>query len=82
MLGNRRPLLARCRFRPVRVMAVFQVEAPRVSDLRLPLPILLGHGDQTPLLERAGGESELWAVRRDGVGSFPDAGEECELPVI
>jgi poly(3-hydroxybutyrate) depolymerase len=63
-------------------MAVFQVEASRVSDLRLPFPILLGHGDQAPLLERAGGESELGAVRRDGVGSVPDAGEECELPVV
>lgn len=31
---------------------------------------------------RAGGESELGAVRRDGVGSVLDAGEECELPVI
>jgi poly(3-hydroxybutyrate) depolymerase len=63
-------------------MAVFQVEASRVSDLRLPFPILLGHGDQAPLLERAGGESELGGVRRDGVGSVPDAGEECELPVV
>lgn len=63
-------------------MAVLQVEVARVSDLRLPLPALLGHGDQVPLLEPAGGKSELGAVRRDGVGSTPDAGEERELPVI
>jgi poly(3-hydroxybutyrate) depolymerase len=63
-------------------MAVLKVEASRVTDLRLPFPTLLGHGDQAPLLERAGGESELGVVRRDGVGSVADAGEECELPVI
>ncbi|OIK28064.1 hypothetical protein VT52_008735 [Streptomyces malaysiense] len=64
------------------MMVVFQVEVPRVSDLRLPLPVLLGHGDQVPLLERAGGESELGALRRDWVGTVPDTGEECELPVV
>lgn len=69
-------------FRPVRMMAVLQVETSRVSDLRLPLPTLLGHGDQAPLLERAGGKRELGTVRRDGVGPVPDAGEERELPVV
>ena len=81
-LRNPRTPPTRSRFRPVRVMAVLLVETSRVSDLRLPLPTLLGHGDQAPLLERAGGKRELGAVRRDGVGSVPDAGEECELPVV
>jgi hypothetical protein len=82
LVGTRRPLLALSWFRPVRVMAMLQVEASRVSDLRLQLPTLLGHGDQAPLLERAGGKSELGAVRSDGVGSVLDVGEECELPVV
>ncbi|MEU9875251.1 hypothetical protein [Streptomyces phaeochromogenes] len=63
-------------------MPVFQIEAPGVSDLRLPLPMLLGHDDQAPLFQCAGGKSELGTVRRDGVGSVPDAGEERQLPVI
>lgn len=83
-LGFRRRCasLAWSQLRTIGMMPVLQVEAPRVSDLRLPPPLLPGHGHQAPVPERASRDGELGAVRRDGVGAVLDASEECELPVI
>lgn len=66
----------------VRMMTVLQVIATRVSDLRLPPSLLPGHGHQAPVPEHTSRDGELGTVRSDGVGTTPDAGEECEPPVI
>nr|WP_237694176.1 hypothetical protein [Streptomyces sp. SID2888] len=59
-----------------------EVTASSPPPLSATLASKSGHGHQAAVPERPSRDGELGAVRRDVVGSAPDAGEECELPVI